>query len=139
MKIAFACVENSCRSQMAEALAKKYYPNSGHEFYSFGTHPADQIDGEAIEALKLEGILWAGWNKTINDIDKPDVLITMGCGMTCPYVPGARVFDWDLEDPKSKEKETYQDTIQIIKSKLEKLFHTLNTKEEESERFNLKL
>jgi len=138
-RIAFACIENSCRSQMAEALANTLYPDRGFEFVSFGTNPAERVDAGAIAALKEEGIHWQGSNKTIEDIEKPDILITMGCGMTCPYVPGARVFDWDLADPKGKGGEAYKQTISIIKQNLEKLMEDLFSGKDQCRKTEIKL
>ena len=129
-RIAFACVENSCRSQMSEALAKTLYKDQDYEFVSFGTHPADRVDPGAVQALQDEGIEWQGENKTLEQIEKPDILITMGCGMTCPFVPGARVFDWDLEDPKGKGRDAYQKTIGLIKEKLKQLMHDLKSNDD---------
>lgn len=132
-RIAFACIENSCRSQMSEALAKLLYGDQDFEFVSFGTSPAAQVDPGAVEALQEEGIEWRGTCKAMEQIEKPDILVTMGCGMTCPYVPGARVFDWELEDPKGKDRQAYQRTIQLIKKKLNDLMSDLsNATEKES-------
>ncbi|MFO7890495.1 MAG: low molecular weight phosphatase family protein [bacterium] len=124
MKIVFACVENSCRSQIAEALAKKMFADSDFEFFSAGTHPAKKVDEGTISILKQTGIQWKGFPKTFADIDKPDVVVTMGCDVKCPYIPKAKMISWDIPDPKGKNQEEYEKTTLLIKRKLIDLIDT---------------
>ena len=121
MKIAFACVENSCRSQMAEALAKKMFPAHGIEFVSAGTHPATKVDSGAINTLKKQQIEWNGKPKSFTEIGRPDILITMGCDVVCPTFPDTKIITWNVLDPKGKEAETYLKVLDIIKCNLIKL------------------
>jgi len=118
MKIAFACVENSCRSQLAEALAKKLYADSGIEFSSAGTHPAKKVDKGVLSMLKDMSIQWKEVPKTFADIDKPDVVVTMGCDVRCPYIPGVKTISWEIPDPKGKSQEQYGEVKKLIEEKL---------------------
>lgn len=118
MKIAFVCVENSCRSQMAEALATEMFPQAGIEFVSAGTHPADAVDVGAIQFLKQDGINWNGKPKLFSEIGKPDILVTMGCDVVCPHFPGVKTVEWNIPDPKGKEIAAYRQVAQMIKRKL---------------------
>ena len=121
MKIAFACVENSCRSQMAEALARKLYPDQGIEFVSAGTHPADDVDRGVIEVLKGEGIVWKGHPKDFSKIGEVDMLVTMGCDVECPFLPGVSTVEWDIVDPKGKNQSEYQKVLEHIKDNVIRL------------------
>ncbi len=126
MKIAFVCVENSCRSQIAEALAKKMFPQAGMEFVSAGTNPAESVDTGAIQFLKQDEINWNGKPKFFSEIGNPDILVTMGCDVECPYIPGARIIEWDILDPKGKKIAEYRQVAQKIKDKLLQLVDKLN-------------
>jgi len=117
-EIVFLCVENSCRSQIAEALAKKLLKNPNMEFVSAGTQPEERVDPKVLEVLKEESIIWQGKPKSISGIGKPDIVVTMGCGVVCPTIPGARIIEWDIPDPKGKEIEEYRRTLHIIKEKI---------------------
>jgi arsenate reductase len=118
MKITFACVENSCRSQIAEALAKNRFARKGVEFSSAGTHPAEKVDDGALTLLHDLGIEWRGKPKSFADIDKPDIVVTLGCEVRCPFIPGARMISWDIPDPKGKSKKEYKKTKNLIENKL---------------------
>ena len=118
MKVAFACVENSCRSQMAEAIANKLFSGQHIEFVSAGTDPAKIVDQGAIKILKQQGIEWTGKPKSFAEIGKPDILITMGCDVECPIMPGVKLIAWDIPDPKGKESEEYLIVLDMIKSNL---------------------
>ncbi|MBN2031491.1 low molecular weight phosphatase family protein [bacterium] len=119
MKIAFVCTENMCRSQMAEALAKNLFPE--HVFVSAGTHPADSMDEGALNMLEEEGIHWEGKPKSLNRINRPDILVSMGCDVACPIIPGVKVVQWDIADPKGKEIEIYRRTADLLKEKIRQL------------------
>jgi len=124
MKIAFVCKENTCRSQIAEALARKIWGQVGMEFFSAGIHPARTIDPLALEVLQEEGIHWQGSPKSLDQIGQLDVLVTMGCDVVCPYIPGARTVEWDILDPRGKAIEEYRQVTQMIREKLLELRQT---------------
>ncbi|MGM0484024.1 MAG: low molecular weight phosphatase family protein [Candidatus Krumholzibacteriota bacterium] len=119
----FACIENSCRSQIAEALANRLFADRGLEFSSAGTGPADEVDPGAVEMLKGIGIDWKGTTKTFDDIPAPDVVVTMGCDVQCPYIPGARMFQWEIPDPRGKDLSEYLKVKDLIAEKLERLIN----------------
>ena len=97
-KILFVCIENAGRSQMAEAFARAL----GLDACSCGSKPAAKINPIAVEAMKEQGIDISGRApKGFDAVPKADVVVTMGCGDACPYVPGRHV-DWSLPDPKGK-------------------------------------
>jgi len=98
MKVVFVCVENSNRSQMAEAFAKL----AGVEAYSAGSRPSGKINPKAIEAMKELGYdLSAHQSKGLNDLpaERFDVAVTMGCGDACPLVRATRREEWQIPDP----------------------------------------
>lgn len=118
-KVAFICVHNSCRSQMAEGWAKKL----GFEVieaYSAGTDNYPEVKPLAIEVMKEEGVdLSEQYPKLLKDIPSElDYLITMGCGVKCPYVPANRVEDWGIEDPSGGSIEEFRVTRDIIYKKV---------------------
>ncbi|MGN1392651.1 MAG: arsenate reductase ArsC [Succinivibrionaceae bacterium] len=122
-KVAFICVHNSCRSQIAEALGK-HLASDVFESYSAGTTPKDQINQDAVRLLKnLYGIDMekTQYSKLINDIPKPDIAISMGCNVICPFI--GREFDdnWKLEDPTGKTEEEFIKIINSIKKRIIKL------------------
>jgi arsenate reductase (thioredoxin) len=113
-KVAFICVHNSCRSQMAEALGKHFASNV-FESYSCGTEIKPQINQDAVRIMKeLYGIDMelTQRSKLLSDIPEPDIAISMGCNVGCPFI--GRTFDdnWQLEDPTGKVDEEF---IKIIK------------------------
>lgn len=118
-KVAFVCTGNSCRSQMAEGLAR-HYGSDVLEIYSAGTHPTKEVNKNAVEVLKEIGIdISSHYPKTLEDIpNELDVLITMGCGVVCPFVPNKHEEDWGLEDPVGKPLEEFRNTRDIIKQKV---------------------
>lgn len=120
LKVAFVCVHNSCRSQMAEALGKKLAGNV-FESYSAGTETRPQINQDAVRIMKqLYGINMeeTQFSKLITDIPQPDVVITMGCNVNCPYVPCKYREDWGLDDPTGKSDEEFIATARIIEKKI---------------------
>ncbi len=126
MKIAFLCIGNSCRSQIAEALAKSIALDDKVEFYSAGTNPEKEVNKNAIKILSQYNIKWKGYPKTIDKIPKPDIVVTMGCGVDCPVIPGAKVIDWEIPDPIGKNISEYYKITKLIHSELIKLFKKLN-------------
>ena len=118
--MAFVCVHNSCRSQVAEALGK-HLAADVFESYSAGTETKSQINQDAVRLMKeIYGIDMeeTQYSKLITDIPKPDVSISMGCNVGCPYV--GRSFDdnWGLEDPTGKSDEEFIIVIKEIEKKI---------------------
>lgn len=119
-KVAFVCVHNSCRSQMAEALSKLFAADV-FDAYSAGTETKPQINQDAVAVIKeLYGM---DMNKTqrsklINDIPPVDVVVTMGCNVSCPYLPCKHREDWGLDDPTGKHKEEFIKTAKTIEQKV---------------------
>jgi arsenate reductase (thioredoxin) len=100
----FVCLHNAGRSQMSEALFRRA-AGGRHEARSAGTTPAEQVHPEVVEAMAELGIDLSGRvPRELNqgDAEWADVVVTMGCGDECPYVPGKRYLDWDLPDPKGR-------------------------------------
>lgn len=119
-KVAFICVHNSCRSQIAEALGK-YYANDIFESFSAGTETKPHIDQEAVRLMqKLYKIDMQKnqFSKLIKDIPPVDVVITMGCNVDCPSLPCKYREDWGLDDPSGKEEKEYLEIIKIIEQKI---------------------
>lgn len=119
-KVAFVCVHNSCRSQMAEAISKMLAEDA-FEAYSAGTETKPQINQDAVDVIKeLYGIDMnlTQHSKLLQDLPQIDILVTMGCNVTCPYVPCKHREDWGLEDPTGKDKSEFLQTAAIIREKV---------------------
>ena len=118
-KIAFICVHNSCRSQMAEAFGKVYLSEK-YECYSAGTETKPQINQDAVRIMKEHFVidLISQYSKLISDVPTPDIVITMGCNVQCPYIPCKERYDWGLEDPTGKSDEEFIKTANLIKEKV---------------------
>lgn len=119
-KVAFICVHNSCRSQIAEALGRHLAGNV-FESYSAGTETKPQINQDAIRLMKeLYGINMEEqqYSKLIAEIPTPDIAISMGCNVQCPFI--GRPFDdnWELEDPTGKSDEAFLKVIKQIEQKI---------------------
>ena len=120
-KIAFICVHNSCRSQIAEALGR-HLASDVFESYSAGTETKPQINQDAVRIMKeLHGIDMEAegqHSKLINDIPDPDIAISMGCNVGCPFI--GRPFDdnWGLEDPTGKSDEEFKKVIDEIRMQI---------------------
>ncbi|MBM3706113.1 MAG: arsenate reductase ArsC [Actinobacteria bacterium] len=113
--IAFICVGNSCRSQMAEGFARYYLkdiPGKNIKIYSAGTHPAGFIMPYTLEVMEEKNIdISRQYPKTIHKIPPdPDLVFTMGCNVDCPHLPSKYRADWNLEDPVGKSLEFYRQT-----------------------------
>ena len=119
-KVAFICVHNSCRSQIAEALGKKL-AGDVFESYSAGTETKPQINQDAVRLMKqLHGIDMEAtqYSKLLSDIPEVDVVITMGCNVQCPSLPCSRREDWGLDDPTGQPDEVFLETIHQIEQKI---------------------
>lgn len=122
-KVAFVCVHNSCRSQIAEALGKKL-ASDVFESYSGGTELKDRINQDAVRLMKsLHGIDMEKdqFSKLIFDIPAPDVVIKMGCNVTCPPIEGAYEEDWGLDDPTGKGDDAFIEVINTLEKKVTEL------------------
>ena len=119
-KVAFVCVHNSCRSQIAEVLGK-HYASDVFESYSAGTEIVNQINQDAVRLIKdiynidMEK---TQYSKFINDLPKIDIVITMGCNVTCPIIEGDYREDWGLDDPSGKSDDEFRKTIKVNKDHL---------------------
>lgn len=122
-KVAFVCVHNSCRSQMAEALGKKL-AGDVFESYSAGTEVKPQINSDAVRMMKkLHDIDMeqTQYSKLLSDIPKPDVVIQMGCNVQCPILPGQYTENWGLEDPTGQSDEMFVEIIHKIEENVLRL------------------
>lgn len=122
-KVAFVCVHNSCRSQIAEALGK-YLASDVFESYSAGTETVPKINQEAVRLMKqLYNIDMeqTQYSKLLNELPAVDIVITMGCNVNCPYLPCKYREDWGLEDPTGKDDKVFQETIATIEQKILRL------------------
>ena len=120
LKVAFICVHNSCRSQMAEALGKKL-ASEVFESYSAGTEVRPQINQDAVRIIKAFyniDMNETQHSKLLEDIPKVDVIITMGCNVQCPSLPCKYREDWGLEDPTGKEDDAFIMTAKRIEEKV---------------------
>lgn len=136
-KVAFICVHNSCRSQIAEALGK-HLAGDIFESYSAGTETKPQINQDAVRLLKeIYGIDMEAngqHSKLISDIPDIDVAISMGCNVQCPFI--GRSFDdnWELEDPTGKSDEEFRLVIRKIEDKISELIIRVNEENENEKR-----
>ena len=122
-KVAFICVHNSCRSQMAEALGKLYGKDI-FESYSAGTEVKPQINQDAVKVIKeLHDIDMnlTQKSKLLDHIPDVDIAIKMGCNVVCPYLLAGHVEDWGLEDPTGKSHEDFVKTAKAIEEKIKDL------------------
>ena len=119
-KVAFLCVHNSCRSQMAEALGKKLAADV-FESYSAGTEPASRINAQAVRLMQqVYGIQMeeSQYNKPLSQLPPVDIVVTMGCNVQCPTLPCSHREDWGLEDPSGKEDSAFFAVMDQIEEKV---------------------
>lgn len=122
-KIAFICVHNSCRSQIAEALGK-HLAGDKYDFYSAGTQTKPQINQDAVRLMKQLydiDMEQTQYSKTIGKIPTPDIAISMGCDVGCPYIGRAFDDNWNLPDPTGQSDEVFKSVI----AEIEKRIHNL--------------
>ena len=122
-KVAFICVHNSCRSQMAEALGK-LFGNEVFESYSAGTETKPQINQDAvriIQDLYNVNINETQKSKLLSDIPEVDIAIKMGCNVVCPYLAAKHTEDWGVEDPTGKSDEEFIKIAKTIEVKVKDL------------------
>ncbi len=117
-KVAFICVHNSCRSIMAEGWAKHLFSDV-FEAYSAGTEEYDAPKPMAVEVMTDLGVdMEYASSKLIETLPEIDVVITMGCGVECPYLPSSHREDWGLDDPSGGPKVGFEETRDMIKEKV---------------------
>jgi arsenate reductase (thioredoxin) len=132
----FVCLHNAGRSQISEALFSRV-AEGRHEARSAGTTPAKQVHPEVVEAMAELGIDLRGLRPdklTLADATWADVVVTMGCGDECPYVPGKRYVDWDLPDPKGQSLEAVRATRDEIERRVRALVDELDAASRRSRR-----
>lgn len=120
VKVAFICVHNSCRSQMAEALGR-LLASDVFESYSAGTELRPQINQDAVRIIKKHydiNMNATQSSKLLVDIPEVDIVITMGCNVQCPSLPCKYRENWGLEDPSGKEDEAFVMTAKVIEEKI---------------------
>jgi arsenate reductase (thioredoxin) len=127
-KLLFVCVENSNRSQMSQAFATMLGGNA-IEAYSAGSKPSGIVNPKAITAMKELGYdLSKHDSKSLDEVKAfaPfDVVITMGCGDACPWMPAQQFVDWQIPDPKNMEPKEFNEVRDFIKSKVTELLQSL--------------
>lgn len=119
-KVAFICVHNSCRSQIAEALAKRDY-SAVFTAYSAGTETKPQINQDAVRLMKARyGIDMEAdqYSKLLTDLPTVEIVVTMGCNVSCPSLPCRYREDWGLDDPSGQNEAAFLATMDQIESKL---------------------
>ncbi|NLW56520.1 MAG: arsenate reductase ArsC [Firmicutes bacterium] len=129
-KVAFVCVHNSCRSQIAEALGKQW-AGDVFESYSAGTELKDRINPDAVRLMKeLYGIdlEQTQFPKLIEALPPVDVVVTMGCNVTCPSLPCKHREDWGLDDPTGKSDPEFKAVIDQIERKIRKLAKEISSR-----------
>lgn len=129
-KVAFICVHNSCRSQIAEALGKAL-ASDVFESYSAGTETKPQINQDAVRLMNQKYCIdmeKTQYSKLLSDIPSVDIVITMGCNVDCPYLPCRYREDWGLQDPTGKSDEEFIKTIETIHNKILDLKYRIQEK-----------
>jgi arsenate reductase len=127
-RVLFVCLHNAGRSQMSEALFERA-AGGRHEAQSAGTTPAERVHPEVVEVMRELGLDLA--DRIPRKLEREqaewaDVVVTMGCGDECPYIPGKRYMDWDLEDPKGQSLDRVRATRDEIGRRIEALVTELD-------------
>jgi len=137
MKIAFVCTHNSCRSIMAEGFLK-HYNDGKFEVYSAGTEKYAAPKPLAIEVMEDLGIdMSHARSKLLEEIpNQLDILITMGCGVECPFIPTKHREDWGLDDPSGGPKSGFEETRELIKARVLDLIERINNDKLEVNKYN---
>ena len=130
IKVAFICTHNSCRSQIAEALGRKYAKDV-FESYSAGSQIKDHINLDAVRLMKQRyGIDMEETQKPklLQELPEVDIVVTMGCGVQCPYLPCRERQDWGLEDPTGESDDAFYRVMDQIEEKIQKLKQQIQIK-----------
>ena len=128
LQILFVCVENACRSQVAQAFAA-YYGQGRVEAQSAGSRPRGSVDSTAIAVMRERGIdMSAHTSKGLADLPsiRWDAIVTMGCGDVCPQLPATRRIDWQIPDPARQPVETYRAICDLIERHIKALLEELS-------------
>jgi arsenate reductase len=126
--VLFVCLHNAGRSQMSEALFERAAAGR-HEARSAGTTPGERVHPEVVEAMRELGVdlvTRVPRKMTTADAEWADIVVTMGCGDECPYIPGKRYLDWELEDPKGRPIDEVRATRDEIERRMVELIDELN-------------
>jgi protein-tyrosine-phosphatase len=126
-RVLFVCLHNAGRSQMSEGLFERA-AGGRHEARSAGTEPSERVHPQVVEAMRELGVdLSARTPQRLTDElgEWADVVVTMGCGDACPYIPGKRYLDWDLPDPKGRPLDEVEALRDDIARRVEDLIHEL--------------
>jgi len=126
--VLFVCIRNAARSQMAQALFERAV-GDGHQARSAGSQPAEQVQSEVIAAMRELGVDLAGRSPRRlegEDMAWADLVVTMGCGDECPYVPGKRYVDWELDDPAGQPIERVRELRDEIDRRVAALVGSLD-------------
>jgi arsenate reductase len=129
MRVLFVCLHNAGRSQISEALFGRA-AGDRHQARSAGTEPAERVHPQVVEAMNELGIDLSDRTPQLlerADAEWADVVVTMGCGDKCPYIPGRRYLDWELEDPAGKSIEEVRVTRDEIARRIEALLEELDS------------
>jgi arsenate reductase (thioredoxin) len=135
LRLLFVCVENSCRSQMAEAFARRL-GGAGVHAQSAGSRPSGRVNPRAVASMREVGLdLAAHASKSLSEVVPPgappfDVLVTMGCGDACPAVPALRREDWAIPDPRDLEPADFARVRDQIEAQVRELLGSLTTRRE---------
>jgi arsenate reductase (thioredoxin) len=128
VNVLFVCLHNAGRSQMSAALFERA-TEGRHHAESAGTTPGDRVHPEVVEAMNELGIDLSGNTPrllTTELAEQADVVVTMGCGDACPYIPGKRYIDWDLPDPKGRPPADVRRLRDDIERRVVELAHELD-------------
>lgn len=120
IKVAFICVHNSCRSQIAEALGRKLAADV-FESYSAGTETKPHINPDAVRLMKQVHSIdmeQTQYSKLLDELPPVDVVVTMGCNVQCPFLPCSWREDWGLDDPTGKPDEAFLESIRLIEQRI---------------------
>ncbi|MEI8176800.1 MAG: arsenate reductase ArsC [Candidatus Omnitrophota bacterium] len=126
-KVLFVCVENSCRSQIAEGIAKHFY-SKVIEAYSAGSRPSGVVNPDAIAVMREIGVdISKNSSKGFRDLPTQDFdyVVTLGCKDTCPFFPAKSFKEWEIPDPKGKDIEFFRRTRERLREEIKRLVNPL--------------
>ena len=127
-KVLFVCIENSNRSQMAEAFARIHGQHGIHAF-SAGSKPSGIVNSKAIASMKELGYdLASHHSKSLKEVEPNapfDVVVTMGCGDACPWMPAKKFIDWQIPDPRDMQPSAFNKVRDLVESRVKELLATL--------------
>jgi protein-tyrosine-phosphatase len=132
--VLFVCLQNAGRSQMSAALFERA-AGGRHRALSAGTTPAQHLHPEVVQVMRELGIDLAGRRPQLLTralAEQADVVVTMGCGDVCPYIPGKRYTDWELPDPAGRPLDEVRATRDEIARRVEALIRQLNSEDEQA-------